>query len=83
MIDTIESLKKLKSFHNGSYGAELEEAIKAIKKLNCIEKCLKDGIMYSSGKDDYMTGLRNGIRWALSVVNGEDPEYDEVRKEDK
>lgn len=30
MNESIENLKKLKSFHNGSYGADIDKAIKAI-----------------------------------------------------
>lgn len=32
MSKTIENLKKLKSFHNGSYGADIDKAIKAIEQ---------------------------------------------------
>lgn len=32
MIDNINSLKKLKSFHNGSYGEAINMAIKALEK---------------------------------------------------
>lgn len=31
MNKTIENLKKLKSFHNGSYGADINKAIKALE----------------------------------------------------
>lgn len=32
MNKTIENLKKLKSFHNGSYGADIDKAIKALEQ---------------------------------------------------
>ena len=32
----IENLKKLKSFHNGSYGADIDRAIKALKQTRWI-----------------------------------------------
>lgn len=32
--ETIKSLKKLKSFHNGSYGTAIDEAIKAIEQIS-------------------------------------------------
>lgn len=31
MNKTIENLKKLKSFHNGSYGTDIDKAIKALE----------------------------------------------------
>ena len=37
--ETIKSLKKLKSFHNGSYGTAIDEAIKALEQQPC-EDCI-------------------------------------------
>lgn len=42
---TILNLKKLKSFHNGSYGADIDRAIKSLEQEPC-DKCVystKDG----------------------------------------
>lgn len=36
MNKTIEHLKKLKSIHNGSYGADIDEAIEAIEQIRCL-----------------------------------------------
>ena len=36
MNNTIENLKKLKSFHNGSYGADIDKAIKALEGIRCL-----------------------------------------------
>lgn len=35
-MNTIENLKKLKSIHNGSYGADIDEAIKSIELIRCL-----------------------------------------------
>lgn len=35
----IKNLKKLKSFHNGSYGADIDRAIKALEQEPC-EDCI-------------------------------------------
>lgn len=35
---TISNLKKLKSFHNGSYGADINRAIKALEQKDAIKK---------------------------------------------
>lgn len=35
MSKTIENLKKLKSFHNGSYGEDIDKAIKALEQEPC------------------------------------------------
>lgn len=34
---TIKNLKKLKSFHNGSYGADIDKAIKALEQIQNTE----------------------------------------------
>ncbi len=39
MDKTIENLKKLKSFHNGSYGADIDKAIKLLEQEPC-EDCI-------------------------------------------
>lgn len=40
--EIIEQLKKLKSFHNGSYGASVNFAIDIIRKYQKIEQILKN-----------------------------------------
>ena len=40
--DHIAQLKKLKSFHNGSYGASVRVAIGTMRKYQQIEQILKD-----------------------------------------
>ncbi len=78
MSKTIENLKKLKSFHNGSYGADIDEAIKAIEALeqepssDCISRqaaqnkikriCNKYGLSYEDGERKPSTG---GSAYAL------------------
>lgn len=37
---TIEHLKRLRSFHNGSYGADINKAIKAIEQLTSYEQTI-------------------------------------------
>lgn len=48
MNKTIENLKKLKSFHNGSYGADIERAIKALEQeprwIPCSERLPEESI---------------------------------------
>ena len=38
---TISNLKKLKSFHNGSFGADIDRAIKALKQISVIEQIIE------------------------------------------
>ena len=42
MNKTIENLKKLKSFHNGSYGADIDKAIKALEQQPCEDVIHRD-----------------------------------------
>ena len=38
------------------------------------------GIEATSGKDDYSVGLRNGMKWALSVITNEEPKFERTVK---
>lgn len=38
------------------------------------------GIEATSGKDDYSVGLRNGMRWALSMITNEEPKFEMTAK---
>ena len=34
----------------------------------------------SSGSDDYIIGFRNGLRYAKSLIDGNDPQYERCQK---
>ena len=38
--EAIKSLKKLKSFHNGSYGSAIDRAIEALEQMDIIDKII-------------------------------------------
>jgi hypothetical protein len=42
--ETIKSLKKLKSFHNGSYGTAIDLAIKALEQQPCEDCISRDAV---------------------------------------
>lgn len=47
------------------------------------EKLIQDilfGIEATTGKDDYSMGMRNGMRWVLSMITNEDPKFENGRK---
>ena len=47
----IDRLKKLKSFHNGSYGADIDEAIKAIETLEKIKETVNHWAVCGNPED--------------------------------
>lgn len=55
----IEQLKKLKTFHNGSYGASINFAIDTMRKYQQIEKILNKDL------EEYHPLDRNPIRLSL------------------
>ena len=66
MSRTIENLKKLKSFHNGSYGADIDKAIKALKTLEEFEKAqIITGGRLNGRTYAYKCGLEDGKCKAL------------------
>ena len=44
---------------------------------NVIDK-LNDAIMQTNCSDDYSVGLRNGMRFAISCITGEEPKFEHV-----
>ena len=42
---TISNLKKLKSFHNGSYGADIDRAIQALEQQPCKDCVNRDALI--------------------------------------
>ena len=61
---TIANLKKLKSFHNGSYGADINRAIEAIEQESAFQK--KAGIVISQLRAD-----RDRLWNAFDKINAE------------
>ena len=46
---SIENLKKLKSFHNGSYGADIDKAIKALEQESCDDAISRQALLDAFG----------------------------------
>ena len=61
--ETIKSLKKLKTFHNGSYGTAIDLAIKTLEQQPC-EDCIRELIKefdnkHPSSFPDYFQDYNN------------------------
>lgn len=59
-----------------------KECIDIVKEVaeeydNKLIEDIKNGIKASNANDDYMTGLRNGMRWCLSLIDGKEPEFED------
>jgi len=60
----------------------LEMSKEEIEKIENYEECIQFAIDASSSETDYMIGLRNGLRYALSIYTGDnDPHYEECKSE--
>ena len=46
--------------------------------INIIIDTIKNAINASTGNEDYMVGLRNGMRWCLSALTDKEPEYESI-----
>ena len=47
------------------------------------EKLIQDiifGIEATTGKDDYSIGMRNGMRWVLSMITNKEPKFENGRE---
>lgn len=61
---TISNLRKLKSFHNGSYGADIDRAIKALEQEPCEDAISRDAAIdliadYELSMDQVVRGIHN------------------------
>jgi len=66
----IENLKKLKSFHNGSYGADIDMAIKAMKAESILGKIKADiEQAYCKVENDYDKGRNSGLYIATQIID--------------
>lgn len=70
--DAIKNLKKLKSFHNGSYGTAIDLAIKALEQQPC-EDCISlnklDDIITKAIDDSENQTECQTLRWVLDVMS--------------
>ena len=48
------------------------------KKMPDINDIIKNAINASTGNEDYMVGLRNGMKWCLSTLIDKEPEYESI-----
>lgn len=62
---TIANLKKLKSIHNGSYGADIDIAIKALEQQPC-EDCVSRADALCVAKNEYLRGWHEALCKALN-----------------
>jgi hypothetical protein len=67
---TIANLKKLKSVHNGSYGADIDRAIKALEQEPCTDTISRQAVIDMTGLSEWFdsSDSYNGFVIALSEL---------------
>lgn len=53
-------------------------AVELLKNRMSLISAIKNGILATDGQGEYFTGMRNGMRWALSIITGETPDYEDI-----
>lgn len=56
---------------------------KAIRNATPLEEILEDienGIQATNSKDAYSTGMRNGMKWCKSLLDGKNPNFDDCEE---
>ena len=58
--------------------SSFEEILNALPPIqpDLIDK-IQNGIDVTNANDSYSCGMRNGMRWCISLINGKDPSYEE------
>ena len=46
--------------------------------MNVIIDAIKTAINTSTGNEDYMVGVRNGMRWCWSALTNKEPEFEDI-----
>lgn len=91
-MDKIEAIATLKANYPDACYEQLREAVDmAIAVLeqtlppandDLIQK-IEEGIKATRAADDYSIGMRNGMKWCKSLLDGKEPEYDIVPQKHK
>lgn len=63
----IKNLKKLKSFHNGSYGADIDRSIKALEQEDILDKIRAEINEEYRVESEHPYG--QGLRRALQIID--------------
>lgn len=66
---TISNLKKLKSFHNGSYGADIDRAIKALEQQPILDKIRAEIEQTADEEQKYDEKWAKGLRYAVKIID--------------
>lgn len=67
-LENVEIVIKALRIYNGKYDSELIEKIKF-------------AIEASNTNDNYMTGLRNGMRYCMALIDGKEPEFESCNQD--
>lgn len=82
-------LEKAKELAGGSFSTPLiisaiENAPKAdVFEVEPFKEKAQFAIEVTDSKDTYSTGLRNGIRYCIALIDGKEPEYEQCQESDE
>lgn len=62
------------------YGSTVQKVLNGLPpaQLDLIAK-IQNGIKATNADDAYSCGMRNGMRWCISLIDGEEPLYEIAR----
>lgn len=78
--EAIDLLDNLIGFVEDNHGSDYDEALKIAIKVIKQEPKLLDTLDFavdaSNGDTNYFVGFRNGLRYAKSLIDGEEPQFE-------
>ena len=57
-------------------GIKWRDSLKTLLNSKDLIEKIKNGITASNGNSEYFIGLRNGMRWCLSLIDDKEPIYE-------
>ena len=79
----IERLEKARQKQAQFLGEELGQKYELLNKIADITKNINFAIQATNLNSDYDVGLRNGLRLALSFIDGKEPQYESCGGKDE
>lgn len=78
VYDLLQFLRQFQFSTDAKVDNDMNSRSKKMPDINIIIDTIKNAINASTGNKDYMVGLRNGMRWCLSVLTDKEPEYESI-----
>lgn len=79
-IDEIRKDTIIIKNEGGYFGTVIDEIVANGTLLEEVLEDIDNGIQATNSKDAYSTGMRNGMKWVKSLLDGKEPNFDDCEE---